>query len=430
MGMLAKIRRMHIRDGIPLRETTANRALPQHHLHLAAPAGNANPDTPPQGPASSTRGLINCGNGCRPTATAARERRTGRVMFETLREQGYPGSYSRVSAFIRKWQEERSENPKRSAYVPPAFARRSLPVRLELRICLHRRSALASEVAHIKLSKPAAPSGSWPIPARATKCCSMPMPAALCRPGRHSRRGIYDNMKTAVDRSAWQGAHHQRPLPRHVRPLPVRPRVLQPGQPAGRRGIVEKNVQDRRRQIWQQAAERRWPDLDSLNDWLGEQCRPPGAPYPTPNGRHSPLANCSKMSNPDDAQPEAFRRLCEKPVRVSSTALVHLQRNRYSVPTDQCPSRHQPAHLPGRAPVHRRWRAEIAKACPELRASPDLLRLAALHRPDRPQARRCETAPRSPRCPIRCCGCRNTCSNTSAATGSWPTCWRPFRCMG
>ena len=43
-------------------------------------------------------------------------------MFETLREQGYPGSYSRVSAFIRKWQEERSENPKRSAYVPLTFA--------------------------------------------------------------------------------------------------------------------------------------------------------------------------------------------------------------------------------------------------------------------------------------------------------------------
>ncbi len=40
----------------------------------------------------------------------------------------------------------------------------------------------------------------------------------------------------------------------------------------GRRrpGIVEKNVQDRRRQIGT-AGEKRWPDLDSLNDRLAVQ---------------------------------------------------------------------------------------------------------------------------------------------------------------
>jgi hypothetical protein len=32
-------------------------------------------------------------------------------------------------------------------------------------------------------------------------------------------------------------------------------------------------VQDRRRQIWQAAGERRWKDLDELNTWVGEQCR-------------------------------------------------------------------------------------------------------------------------------------------------------------
>jgi hypothetical protein len=39
------------------------------------------------------------------------------------------------------------------------------------------------------------------------------------------------------------------------------------------KGRVEKDVQDRRRQIWQAAGERRWKDLDELNTWVGEQCR-------------------------------------------------------------------------------------------------------------------------------------------------------------
>jgi transposase len=39
------------------------------------------------------------------------------------------------------------------------------------------------------------------------------------------------------------------------------------------KGVVEKNVLDRRRSIWREAAERRWPDLATLNAWLAERCR-------------------------------------------------------------------------------------------------------------------------------------------------------------
>ena len=39
------------------------------------------------------------------------------------------------------------------------------------------------------------------------------------------------------------------------------------------KGVVEKNVQDRRRQIWRTADEQRWSDLGRLNTWLAEQCR-------------------------------------------------------------------------------------------------------------------------------------------------------------
>ena len=97
MGMLAKIRRMHIRDGIPLREIARQTGLSRNTIRtwLRQPEM-----TQPQYPARKGQSVLD------PWADqlrqwlqtdshrSKRERRTGRVMFETLREQGYPGSYS------------------------------------------------------------------------------------------------------------------------------------------------------------------------------------------------------------------------------------------------------------------------------------------------------------------------------------------------
>ena len=185
MGMLAKIRRMHIRDGIPLRDCTANRALPQHHPHLAASAGNdATPNTPPaRVKASSTRGPINCGNGCRPTATAASANgapagscskpcasRATRQLLPRLRL--HPQMAGRA-------QREPQAQRLRPAHLRP---RRSLPVRLGCEYLLHGAFADVLEVAHIKIC---ASRAFWVVayPARAMKCSSTPMP----RPSRLRR---------------------------------------------------------------------------------------------------------------------------------------------------------------------------------------------------------------------------------------------------
>jgi hypothetical protein len=39
------------------------------------------------------------------------------------------------------------------------------------------------------------------------------------------------------------------------------------------KGIVEKNVQDRRRGVMREATERRWSSLAELNEWLQSACR-------------------------------------------------------------------------------------------------------------------------------------------------------------
>jgi len=100
------------------------------------------------------------------------------------------------------------------------------------------------------------------------------------------------------------------------------------------KGVVEKNVQDRRRQVWREAAERRWPDLAELNAWLSQRCRQLWEETHHPEWPTLTIAEVLQ----DEATrlmplPQPFDGYVEQPVRVSATALVHFQRNRYSVPT-------------------------------------------------------------------------------------------------
>jgi hypothetical protein len=149
------------------------------------------------------------------------------------------------------------------------------------------------------------------------------------------RRGIYDNMKTAVDKVGRGKERDTNPrffaMCGHY--------LFEPefcNRAAGwEKGRVEKNVQDRRRQIWQHASERRWKDFDELNAWLGEQCRQAWANMANPEW---PALTIGELLQDELMQmlpnPKPFDGYVEKPVRVTSTALIHFQRNRYSVPAE------------------------------------------------------------------------------------------------
>ena len=56
-----------------------------------------------------------------------RERRTARKHYAQLQAQGFPGSYRRVTEFIRTWRTEQAAVSARAAYVPLGLpgARRS-----------------------------------------------------------------------------------------------------------------------------------------------------------------------------------------------------------------------------------------------------------------------------------------------------------------
>lgn len=90
-----------------------------------------------------------------------------------------------------------------------------------------------------------------------------------------------------------------------------------------------------RRQIWIEAGARHWPDFATLNAWLADECR---AAWPTqahPDAPDITVAEALEDEHPHlMPMPGRFDGYIEVPVRVSSTALVTFQRNRYSVPCE------------------------------------------------------------------------------------------------
>ena len=144
------------------------------------------------------------------------------------------------------------------------------------------------------------------------------------------RRGIFDNMRTAVDRigtgKARQVNARFAAMASHYL---FEPEFCNPA--AGwEKGQVEKNVQDARRRLWQPMPS--FPDLDALNVWLEAQCIAQWAqiehgvlPGTVADVHAAEVASLMPPGRPFDG-------FVEHTKRVSPTCLVSFERMRYSVP--------------------------------------------------------------------------------------------------
>jgi transposase len=85
------------------------------------------------------------------------------------------------------------------------------------------------------------------------------------------RRGIYDNMRTAVDRVG-RGKNRQvnARFAAMVSHFLFEAEFCNPAS-GWEKGQIEKNVQDARHRLWQPAPS--FPSLAALNDWLETRCR-------------------------------------------------------------------------------------------------------------------------------------------------------------
>jgi hypothetical protein len=145
------------------------------------------------------------------------------------------------------------------------------------------------------------------------------------------RRGIYDNMKTAVDRV---GTGKARDV--NVRFAAMVSYYLFEAEfcnPAAgwEKGQIEKNVRDSRHRLWHTAPE--FESLAALNDWLLQRCVALWSEimHPDQSGR-----TVAEVWQEERAHlmtlPRPFDGFVEHAKRVSPTCLVHVERNRYSVP--------------------------------------------------------------------------------------------------
>ncbi len=337
VGMLAKIRRMHLRDGLSIREVSRRTGLSRNTVRLWLRQEGV---TEPKYSARRSTSAVDAWADYLSTALKAdghrpvRSRRSGRILFEQIRSLGYTGSYARVTAWLRRWRATQDEAPRRAAFVPMQFELgEAFQFDWSCEYVFVGGLRRRLEVAHTKL---AASRAFWlnAYPSQSHEMLFDAHARAFMAFGGVPRRGIYDNMKTAVDRI---GAGKARTVNARFQAMCshylFEPEFCNPAS-GWEKGIIEKNVQDRRRQVWREAAERRWADLSSLNAWLAERCR---ACWEANAHPEWPTLSVADVLQEEQARlmplPRAFDGYVEHSVRVSATALIHFQRNRYSVPT-------------------------------------------------------------------------------------------------
>ena len=354
MGTLSKLRRMVRRDGLSVREASKRLGIARNTAaRWLAMEEMVEPKYPKR---VTSSGILepykeHLVNWLKVDANRGkRDRRTIKALYESIRALGYGGSRGPVYEFCKHWRDEQTNKPRHAGFVPMSFELGEafqFDWSCEYAFIAGMRRRL--EVAHCKL----AASRAFLMVAYYTQSHEMLFDAhtrSFEVFGGIPRRGIYDNMRTAVDKV---GAGKQRSV--NARFESMTGHYLFEADFCNRaagweKGIVEKNVQDRRRGIWREIAEQRWDDLDALNDWIRQACLKAWAEMKHPEW---PELTVADVWQDEQARlmpcPTPFNGYVEQPVLVSPTSLIHYQRNRYSVPCEWINSkvslRAYPAHL-------------------------------------------------------------------------------------
>ena len=262
-----------------------------------------------------------------------RDRRTARMLFKAIEQEGYAGSYSRVTAFVRNWRNHTSGASAKSAFVPLKF---TLGEAFQfdwseewLMVGGIHRKILA---AHTKLCA----SRAFMLSAYPTQSHEMLFDAhtkAFTALGGVPKRGIYDNMKTAVDKvQKGKGRIVNTRFFAMTAHYLFDPDFCNVAS-GWEKGVVEKNVQDSRRRVWMDAKAQRFSTFGELNAWLEIRCRALWSELQHPEYTGIYVADVLEQEQVYLMPvPTPFDGYLEVLARVSSTCLVTIQRNRYSVP--------------------------------------------------------------------------------------------------
>lgn len=247
MGFLSVIRRWALRDKMPIREIARRTGLSRNTIRKYLREGAVEPKfkTPsrpskldPYADRLSAWLLAQ-------TRKQRKERRTVKQMHADLVKLGYDGSYGRVAAFARAWRADRhraEQTTGRGTYVPLVFQPgEAFQFDWSEDWANVGGERIKLQVAHIKLSH----SRAFLVRAYPLQTHEMLFDAhwhAFRVFGGVPGRGIYDNMKTAVDRvgrgkqrdvnarfKAMASHYVFEPSPIGLEPMAPRWATLQPG---------------------------------------------------------------------------------------------------------------------------------------------------------------------------------------------------------
>jgi len=258
-----------------------------------------------------------------------RQRRSAVVLFEQLQAEGYTGGYDSVRRYVRDWRRRQEQLPG-EVYIPLEFdageafqfdwshalvEMAGMPVTVkaaQLRLC-HSRHFLV--VAY---------------PRETQEMVFDAHRQAFEFFGGVCRRGIYDNLKTAVNKifAGKERSFNSRfgQLCSHYLFEPV---ACTPA--AGwEKGQVENQVGTVRRRFFVPRLKVR--DFRELNEYLRERCLQWAKSHPHPDFKDQSVWQVYEAEKPHlIPMPPPFDGYAERPARVSPSSLVSFDRNRYSI---------------------------------------------------------------------------------------------------
>jgi transposase len=257
----------------------------------------------------------------------ARERRSAQRLYEALQIEGYGGAVDSVRRHVKRVL---ARTRAVEAFIPQSFA----PGEAYQFDWSHEHVELGGvtqvvKVAHLRLSY----SRAFFLAAYPRESQEMVFDAhaqAFAHLGGIPRRGIYDNMKTAVDAIfvGKERRYNRRFLAMCSHYL-VEPTACTPAS-GWEKGQVENQVGTVRG--WLFAPKPCFTDLAALNEWLAERCIQIARERRHPEQLERTIAEVWDEERAAlQPMPAAFDGFHERACRVSSTALVSFERNRYSV---------------------------------------------------------------------------------------------------
>lgn len=335
MALLSIIRRWHFRDEKPIREISRRTGLSRNTVRKYLRGGEVEPKfkvrNRPSKLAPHADQLVIW---LQENVSKSRKyKRTAKQMHVELVKAGYDGAYGRVASFVREWKADRQRElgtSGRGVYVPLVFQPgEAFQFDWSEDWAVIGGERVKLQVAHTKLSH----SKAFTVrgyPLQTHEMLFDAMGHAFRVLGGVPGRGIFDNMKTAIDQI---GTGKARQVNKRFAAMASHylfdTDFCNPAS-GWEKGQIEKNVQDSRRRFWQSMPA--FPNIDAMNAWLEEQCITAWQTilHGTLPGTIAEVWTAEKESLMPLGR--LFDGFVEHTKRVSPTCLVCLERNRYSVP--------------------------------------------------------------------------------------------------